>query len=118
MQGNMKPHRFKLLLDENFFTRNYFPILNSRHDVKHIVSDLKMSGISDDEVYQVGVKQKRLIVTFNRKDFEPMAVKSKETGIVAVSTNLSDEQIDKKMTSLLSKRTAGNLYGKFYYLTE
>lgn len=114
----MKPRRYKLLLDENFFTRTYFPILNSRHDVKHVVEDLKMGGISDPKVYQLAVKTKRLIITFNRKDFEPMAAMSKGTGIITVSTNLSDEQIDKKITSLLSKCTPGTLYGTFHHITD
>lgn len=86
--------------------------------MKHVASDLNLSGISDNKVYQVGVKLRRLIVTFNRKDFEPMALKSKETGIIAVSTNLSDEQIDKKITAILAKNTKGNLYGKFYFISK
>ena len=118
MLENMKPRRYRLLLDENFFTREYLPILNSRHNVKHLVQDVKLGGISDPKVYNYAVKQKRLIATFNREDFEEMANISKETGIISVSTNLSDEQIDKKITSLLSKSTPGQLFGKFHHITS
>lgn len=112
-----KPHRFKLLLDENISPRERFPILNSRHDVKHLVHDLKKTGISDLEVYKVAKRGKRLIVTFNKKHFEKLAGKSKDTGIIAVSTNVSDEQIDKKITSLLSRKRKRELFRKFHYIT-
>ena len=112
-----KPQRFKLLLDENISPRSRFPILNSRHDVKHLVHDLNKSGITDLEVYILAKKTKRLIVTFNKKHFERIAGKNKDTGVIAVSTNVSDEQIDKKITSLLSHKKKNELYGKFYYIT-
>ncbi len=112
-----KPRRYKLLLDENISPRTRFPILNSRHDVKHLVLDMKKSGITDLEVYILAKKTKRLIVTFNKKHFEKLSRKSKNTGIIAVSTNVSDEHIDKKITSLLSRKKKNELYGKFYFLT-
>ncbi|OGG22348.1 hypothetical protein A3D03_06645 [Candidatus Gottesmanbacteria bacterium RIFCSPHIGHO2_02_FULL_40_13] len=112
-----KPRRYKLLLDENISPRSRFPILNSRHDVKHLVHDMKKSGISDLEVYILAKKTNRLIVTFNKKHFEKLAGKSKKTGIIAVSTNVSDEQIDKKITSLLSRKKKKELYVKLHYIT-
>jgi len=112
-----KPQRYKILLDENISPRTRFSILNSRHNVKHLVHDLKKSGITDLEVYIFAMKTKRLIVTFNKKHFEKIAGKSKDTGVIAVSTNVSDEQIDKKITSLLSRKKKNELYRKFHYIT-
>ena len=112
-----RPQRYKLLLDENISPRTRFPILNSRHDIKHLVHDLKKCGITDLEVYILAKKTKRLIVTFNKKHFEKIAGKNKDTGIIAVSTNISDEQIDKKMTSLLSRKKKNGLYRKFHYIS-
>lgn len=112
-----KPQRYKLLLDENISPRTRFPILNSRHDIKHLVHDLKKSGISDLEVYILAKKTKRLIVTFNKKHFEKVGGKNKDTGVIAVSTNVSDEQIDKKITSLLSRKKKRELYRKFHFIT-
>ncbi len=112
-----KLQRYKLLLDENVSPRTRFPILNSRHDVKHLVHDLKKSGITDLEVYILAKKTKRLIITFNKKHYEEIADKNKDTGIIAVSTNVSDEQIDKKITSLLSRNKKNRLYKKFNYIT-
>ncbi len=89
-------HRFykhKLLLDENMPSRLEFPRLNGLFDVKHIRDDLKSGGLSDPQVYDLAVKQQRLIVTFNAKDFRELATQSQETGIIGVSTNLPSHQI-------------------------
>lgn len=111
------PRRYKLLLDENISPRESYPILNSRHDVKHIVHNLRKSGVTDQQVYDLALKDKRLIVTFNKKHFEKIADNSQETGIIAASTNVSDEQIDKKIASLLSRTKKKELYGRFHYIT-
>jgi len=115
----MKPRRYKLLFDANMPPRTWFPILNSRHDVKHLVVDLKKpSDLSDEDVFKLAIKTGRLIVTFNRKDFERIMQEypTKETGIISLSTNLSEEQIDKKLSAILSKTNKGNLYGTSHYL--
>ncbi len=112
-----KPRRYKLLLDENISPRDRFSILNNRHSIRHLVHDLDKSGISDEDVYALAKKEKRLILTFNRKHFETMAPNSKDTGIIAISTNVSDEQIDKKVTALLSRKMKHDLYGKFHFIS-
>lgn len=92
--------------------RERFPILNSRHDVKHLVHDLGRVGISDDRVYALAKKTQRLIVTFNRKHFAPMSGKSKETGVITVSPTVSSGQIDTKLVALLSHHPSSYFYGK------
>ena len=77
--------------------RQRFPRLNSRFDVKHIRDDLHFSGISDPEVFRLAKKQKRLIVTLNGDDFRPMAQKSHDSGIISVSDNLRNDQVDSKL---------------------
>lgn len=117
----MKPHRYKLLLDENFSPRERFPIINNRHDTKHLVHDLKQKqGLPDTKVYMIAVQLKRLIVTFSRKHFENLVneKKNKSTGVISVSTNVFDEQIDKKIASLLSTKTKSELYGRFHHITR
>src|SRR5947209_14202782 len=96
-------HKFKLLLDENMPARKKFAHLNRLFDVKHLAFDLRKGGLRDAEVYQEAVKLHRLIVTFNGKDFKPMAANSKETGIIFVSQNLPDEHIDTKLVALLTR---------------
>lgn len=108
----MRHRRFKLLLDENMAPRERFPILNSRHDVKHLVHDLGHIGISDDLVYTLAKKTQRLIVTFNRKHFAPMSRKSKEAGVIAIPPTISNGQIDTKLVALLSHHPSSFFYGK------
>lgn len=114
------PARFfkhKLLLDEGFLLRQRLPITNSRFDVKHINADFGYTSLKDEDVYALGVKQKRLIVTFNDRDFRPLAEKSKETGVIGVSANLTADMIDKKLTGLLMNATKKELLGKFTYIS-
>lgn len=104
--------KHKILLDENFPVRSYFPLLNSKFNVKHVAKDLKRSGWSDDQVYKFAEKRKMIIVTFNIKDFVDFLDISHNTGIVGVSDNLPNEDIDKKLTSLFTKSTERSLIGK------
>ena len=60
---------------------------------------------------------RKLVVTFNGDNFKPLAAKSKETGIIAVSDHVPNEQIDKKLTALLLKSNANALQGKCTSLT-
>lgn len=63
-------HKHKVLLDENMPERQAFPRLNERFDVKHIRDDLNGGGLSDQEVYNLAKKLKRLLITYNVKDFK------------------------------------------------
>lgn len=110
-------HKHKLLLDENMRPRTRFPRLNSRFDVKHIQEDFKRGGLSDGEVYRLAVKQQRILVTTNSKDFRHLAGTMPDAGIIGVSANLSANQIDLKLTALLMKATHKSLQEKFTSLT-
>lgn len=105
-------YKHKLLLDENFPVRKHFPNLNRRFNVKHIGADLNQEGLSDPEVYALARKEKRIIVTRNIKDFEKLALTSKDTGVIGIPSNLIFEQIDKKLTALLKRSTRKSLLGK------
>lgn len=108
-----KFHKYKLLLDEGFHLRNRLPILNSRFNVKHVAADYKQIGLSDSKVYELANKEDRLLVTYNIKDFRKLLTTRSKTGVIGVSSNLTVEQIDKKLTALLTKSTKKELYGKF-----
>ncbi len=105
-------YKHKLLLDENFPVRSYFPNLNSKHDVKHITADLNFASLPDPKVYKFAQKHGRIIVTYNIKDFAPLVENDTETGVIGVSPSLPPEQIDTKLTSLLNKSTKKSLLGK------
>jgi predicted nuclease of predicted toxin-antitoxin system len=110
-------HKHKLLLDENMPHRWLFSRLNEHFDVKHIRDDLKRGGIPDPHVHALAASLKRLIVTYNAKDFKSLAGKSKDTGVIALSTNLPLHQIDTKLTALLMRSNAKALQGKFTTIT-
>jgi len=107
-----KFHKHKLLLDEGFPTRSYFPHLNNRFDIKHLTQDFKKVGLSDQQVHQFAAEQDRIVVTLNIKDFKSLSPKSKNTGVIGVSASLSFNQVDKKLTALLNKSAKKQLLGK------
>jgi hypothetical protein len=110
-------YKHKLLLDEGFPPRLYFPRVNQRFDVKHVKSDLRHIGLSDEQVYALAREQKRLIVTYNTKDFKRLAQNSTDTGVIGVSALMSYAHIDTKLTALLTKSGHTALYGTFTSLT-
>src|SRR5438105_11589219 len=111
-------YKHKLLLDEGFPPRWYFPRLNERFDVKHIKDDFRKIGLPDPEVYAYAMQEKRLIVTYNAKDFRRLAHNSKETGVIGVPALMPYHHIDTKLTSLLTKSTQIDLQGKYTALSE
>lgn len=112
-----KLHKHKILLDENFYVRSYLPRLNKKFTVKHAVQDFKHAGWPDWEVFQFASKNRMILVTFNVKDFVDFIDLSHTTGIVGVSTNLNDDDIDKKLTSLFTKSSKNSLLGKLTYIS-
>lgn len=106
--------KYKLLLDENLPPREKLHRLNNRYDLKHITHDYHKQGVSDQKVYELACKEERIIVTFNESDFYQFSKKKiTKTGILALSANLSTEQIDKKMTALLQKSKRTQVFGQF-----
>ena len=110
-------YKHKLLLDEGFPPRWYFPRLNERFDVKHIKDDFRKIGLPDTEVYAYAVQEKRLIVTYNAKDFRRFAQKSKNTGVIGVPALMPYYHIDNKLTSLLTNSSPNALQGKYTALS-
>jgi Domain of unknown function (DUF5615) len=111
-------YKHKLLLDEGFPPRSYFPMLNHRFDVKHVKTDLKHIGFSDEQVYALAQQLNRLIVTYNEKDFKPLAPHSQETGVIGVTPTTPYATVDKKLTALLTRSSANALRGKFTVLLQ
>ncbi len=116
-----KLYKFRLLLDEMFPPRLAFPRLNHRHTVKHVIHDFSRKPspkpILDPEVMKLAEKTGSVVVTMNTKDFFKFTV-AKSAGIIGISPNVSNEQIDLRTTSLLSKSTKNQIYGHVYYITS
>jgi hypothetical protein len=111
-------YQHKLLLDEGFPPRSYFPNLNQWFNVKHVKDDLRKIGLPDEEVYALAIQLKRLIVTYNAKDFRRMAGQSQDTGVIGVGALTPYRHIDNKLTSLPTKSSPTALQGKYTPLSE
>ena len=110
-------YKFKLLLDENMPPRQRFPRLNSRYDIKHVRDDLNNQGLLDPPVFALASKLQRIIITFNGDDFRKLVDTSTQIGVINISPNLRYEQIDTKLTALLTKSAPHTLFGKLTNLT-
>lgn len=85
-----RPIRWNILLDENFPPRTALKISNNRFNLKHLKHDLGKGGIKDPEVFKLAEKLKRIIITFNDKDFKDLVLTSTNTGVIGVSSSLSN----------------------------
>jgi hypothetical protein len=111
-------YKHKVLLDEGFPPRIYFPRVNQRFDVKHVKHDLGKISLPDEKVYALAAAQKRLIVTYNAKDFRRLAANSTDTGVIGVSALMPYAHVDNKLTALLTKSRQAALYGKYTALSD
>ena len=109
--------RFNVLFDEGLYPREKLPRTNERHNIRHIKHDFNYGGLSDDAVYEFAKSQNRLIATLNIKDFRKL-LKSKDTGVIGISSTLTPDEIDKKLCSLLNKSRKGEQYGKVVTITK
>lgn len=106
----------KLLLDEGIYYRNYLKRTNRNFNVRHIKQDLKLEGISDLEVYNIAIKEERVLVTFNVKHFRNL-VNGEKPSIIGVSPNLGDKRLDQTLVSFLKRLKRADFKGKFFPLT-
>jgi hypothetical protein len=117
MPPRKKHYRHFLLLDEGIPVKKLLPRLNKRHNLKHIRDDLHLAGVSDREVYTVAQKYKLVIITFNGDDYKELYT-SDGPGIINLSSSLTLEEIDKKLLSLLSRKTPRACWGKYLSITK
>jgi hypothetical protein len=83
----------------------------------HIRDDFNLAGLADPDVYRLAVREQRVLVTYNEKDFLPLVGTQNDVGVIGVSPHLTVEQIDTKLTALLVRSTPRSLAEKFTPLT-
>ena len=108
-----KFYKHKTLLDEHLPPRQILSSLNEHFDVKHLKHDLNLAGLPDPAVYEVALKQGRIILTINVKDFRPL-LREDCPGIIGIPENWSAHRIDSKLTALLMHH--GPNYFRGHYL--
>ncbi|MBI3290080.1 DUF5615 family PIN-like protein [Candidatus Microgenomates bacterium] len=108
------PHKkkFRLLLDSAFAKTEFFPKLRKKANLAHIVHDLGLHPQSEDqEIYQKAIAENRFVLTINFKDFKKL-VKNGKPGVFGIESQLSNEDIDKEVSSFLSGKNPDDFIGK------
>ena len=109
--------RHTLLLDEGVPPKERFPKLNNLHVVKHINHDFKKGGSKDQNIYKLADKNHFLVVVYNTKDFKPLITPNKPS-VISLSTNLTNEQIDKKICKALKALKPSQVRGHLISITN
>jgi hypothetical protein len=92
-------YKHKILLDEHLFHRRAYPALNEHFDVKHIKEDLNLGGMDDPLIYELAVKQGRIILTTNVRHFRPL-LREDSPGIIGIPEAWSANRLDTALTAL------------------
>lgn len=111
----------KLLLDEHIWVYLATLLREQGFDVVHVSED-RLAGMSDEEVLQVAVENHRAVVTFNVKDFVPLAIQyfddGKEHYGIVVSDQIAQGELKKRVTKLLSSVSAEDLKNTVRFLQD
>ena len=109
--SSRKRIRHRLLLDEGVHLPQSYPKLNNLHDVIH-VSQVDLKGKADEKIFDWAKQNSRITVVFNIKDFHKF-ISPNYPSIIALSTNLTDNQADlktcKALKELKPSETKGHL---------
>lgn len=104
--------KFRLLLDSAFARPESFPYLKKKFNLAHAVHDLGLSPQAEDEqIYQKAVSENRFVLTINFKDFRKFVRKGKP-GIIGIESHLTNEEIDKKVSSYLLNKNPADYMGR------
>ena len=112
-KSSRKPFRkFKLLLDSAFAKPQSFPKLSKKANLKHSVHDFGLSKkAEDEEIYEKAIQDDWFVLTVNLKDFKKL-IKKDKTGIICIESQLSNEEIDKKVSEFISGKNPHDFFGK------
>jgi predicted nuclease of predicted toxin-antitoxin system len=109
----------RLLLDEHIWAYLAKLLREQGFDVIH-VAEADLVATPDKEIMEYAVSSHRAVVTFNIKDFIPLAVQYFEDGKehygVVVSNQLSRGELQKRVVKLLKSITAEVLMNSVRYL--
>lgn len=74
----------KLLLDEQISGKVAERLRDRGHDVTAAIDDPSLRGLSDPDLFEVAQQQGRVLVTYNRLDFEYAETNREHHGLVIV----------------------------------
>jgi predicted nuclease of predicted toxin-antitoxin system len=108
-------YKHKALLDEQLYPRRMYPLLNEHFEVKHIRDDLHLGGLPDPAIYELALKQGRIILTKNVKDFRPL-LREDSPGIISIPETWATSRVDSKLTALLMRHGPNYFRGRYHPL--
>ena len=116
---NKSQHSPKLLLDEHIWAYLAKILREQGFDVIH-VEEVDLIATPDDKIMAYAVGEHRAVVTFNIKHYVPLAIQYYEDGKehygVVVSKQLSQGELQRRVTKLLESVTAEELINDVIYL--
>lgn len=111
----------KLLLDEHIWVYLATILREQGFDVIHVSED-ELEGKPDDVILRVATERHRAVVTFNIRDFIPLAIQyfddGKEHYGVVVSDQISQGELQRRVTNLLKKIIADELKNTIRFLQD
>lgn len=109
----------RFLADENIYPKIVTHLVNTGHDTVN-VKELTSSGASDEEVFGLATKQKRVLITFDKHFANVLRYPPENTyGIIVIRIHppvLID--IVRTIDRFLKEPNIGNLKGKLIVLTR
>ena|SRR5688572_4919411 len=109
----------KLLLDEQIWKYLAKLLREQGFDVIHVY-EVDLDAKPDEEILQFAAGEHRAIVTFNIKDFVPLAIQYYEDGKehygVVISKEIAHGELKRRVTQLLESITAQELMNAVRYL--
>ena len=107
----------KLLLDEQISGKVAERLRGRGHDVTAATDDPSLRGLSDPDLFEVAQQQERVLVTYNRVDFEPIireyaATNREYRGLVLVHPTRYPSREFSRLTSALEGLLQGPELGR------
>lgn len=87
----------KLLLDEHLSWRYIGTILvNDEHNVRSVNGESALKAMGDPELFELAIREARILITANHKDFDPIArnrnlAGASHSGMILVPGNVRND---------------------------
>lgn len=119
--NNEQKNAPKLLLDEHIWAYLANILCEQGFDVIH-VCEIGLDATPDNEILQYAVSKHRAVLTFNIKDYIPLAIQYFEDGKehcgVVVSDEIPQGELQKRVTKLLQSISADELMNTIRFLQD
>ncbi|MFZ5882555.1 MAG: DUF5615 family PIN-like protein [Chloroflexota bacterium] len=116
-----KPNPPKLLLDEQIWERLATLLREQGFDVIHVY-EAGLDQTPDPEILRSAVENHRAVVTFNTKDFIPLAhqyaIESRVHYGIVVSNEISQGELKRRVTKLLESVSAEEMMNMVRFLQD